>query len=81
MLDIMEVRCKVDGEISGFEYSFVDYTIKGYSGQDHVQAEDVIQLAVETVQDCYHAAKNIIIQSYNASGFAFDPLRTLGFHV
>ena len=27
---IMEIRWKVDGEVSVFEYSFVDYLIKGY---------------------------------------------------
>ena len=28
MLGITEVRWKVDGKTSGFEYSFVDYVIK-----------------------------------------------------
>ena len=32
MLGIMELSWKVDGKISGFEYSFVDYVIKGCSG-------------------------------------------------
>ena len=40
----------VYGEVGGFEYSFVDYTIKGYSGQDHVQVEAVIQLDFGTVK-------------------------------
>ena len=38
----MEVRWKVDGKISEFEYSFVNYVIKGYSGQDHVHVAAVI---------------------------------------
>ena len=45
----MEIRWKVDGEVSGFEFSFVDYVIKGYSIQDHVQVTDVIKFAVDTV--------------------------------
>ena len=56
-LGIMEIRWKVDGEVSGFEYSFVGYVIKGYSGQDHVQVTAVIQLAVYTVQDRHPDAK------------------------
>ena len=56
-LGIMEIRWKVVGEISGFEYSFVGYVIKGYSGQDNLQVADIIQLAVDTVQDHDTAAK------------------------
>ena len=70
LLAILEMRWKVDGEVSGFEYSFVDYLIKGHSGQNHVQVEAVIQLDVDTVQDRHPAAKKVIIQSYNESGFA-----------
>ena len=29
LLGMMEIRWKLDGKISGFEYSFVDYVIKG----------------------------------------------------
>ena len=36
LLGFREIRLKVDGDVSGFEYSFVDYLIKGYSSQDHV---------------------------------------------
>ena len=31
----MEIRWKIDGEFSVFEYSFVDFESKGYSGQYH----------------------------------------------
>ena len=70
MLGFMEIRCKVDGEVSGFEYLFIGYIIKGYSGQDNVWVAAVTQLAVDTVQDCHPATKKVIIQSDNASGFA-----------
>ena len=62
LLGIMEIRWKVGGEFSGFEYLVVDYVIKGYSDQDHVQVVSVIQLAVDTVQEHHPAAKNFIIQ-------------------
>ena len=57
LLGFMEIRWKVDGDVSGFEYSFVDYFIKGYSGKDHLQVVAAIQLAVDTVQDRHPTAK------------------------
>ena len=36
LLGIIEIRLKVDGEFSGFEYSSFSCLIKGYSVQDHV---------------------------------------------
>ena len=74
LLGIMEIRWKVDGEVSGFEYSFVDYVIKGYYGQDHVQVAAVIKLAVDTVQDRHPDAKKVIIQSDYPSVFASQEL-------
>ena len=65
----MKIGCKVDGEVSEFEYSCVDYVIKGYCVKDHVQVAAVIQLDVDTVQYHYPAEKKVIIQSDNASGF------------
>ena len=70
LLGMIEIRWKVDGEVSGFEYSFVDYIIKGSSSQDNVQVETVVQLSVDTVQDHHTAEKKFIIQSDNARGFA-----------
>ena len=57
LLVFMERRWKVDGEVSGFEYSSVDFLIKGCSGQDHVQVIAVTQVAVDTVQEHHPAAK------------------------
>ena len=70
LLRMVEVRWKLGGKISGFEYSFVDYVIKGYSGQGHVQVAAVIQLDIEKVQYLHPAENKIIIQSDNSSGFA-----------
>ena len=74
LLGIMEIRWEVYGEVSGFEYLFVDYAIKGNSGQDHVQVASAIQLAVDTVQDRHPDAKKIIIQSDNKTDFASQEL-------
>ena len=62
----MEIRWKVDGGFSGFEYSLIDYEIKGYSGQYLVQVADLIQLAVDTVQDRHPTVKKVSIQSDHA---------------
>ena len=70
LLGFMKIKWKVDGEVSVFEYSFVEYIIKGYSGQYNVQVEAVTQLAVDTVQHRHPAAKRVIIQSDNAISFA-----------
>ena len=51
MVGMVEVKWKVDGEISGFQYSFFDYVIKGYSSQDKVKVAAIIKLAVETLKD------------------------------
>ena len=51
-LVIMEIRWEVYGGVSGFEYSFVDFLINGYSGQYHVQVAAVIHLDVDKLQ--YH---------------------------
>ena len=58
LLVIMEIRWKMDGKVSGFEYSCVDDVIKGYYGKDHSQVAAIIQLAVDTVQDHHPDAKN-----------------------
>ena len=57
LLVIVEIRWKVDQEVSEFEYSFVDNVIKGCSIQDIVQVTYVMNLAVDTVQDRHPAAK------------------------
>ena len=69
LLGFMEIMWKVDGEVIGFEYSLVDYAIKGYSGQDNAQVAAVIQLALDIVQDRHPAAQKFIIQSDNTSAF------------
>ena len=73
LLGILEIRWKVDGEVCGLGLC-VDYVVKGYSGQDHVQVSSVIHLYFDTVQYRHTAAKQVIIQSDNASSFALQEL-------
>ena len=61
LLGITEIRWKFDGEVSGFEYSFVDYVIKECSVQDHMQVATVIQLSVDKVQNHHPAAKKVML--------------------
>ena len=70
----MKIGCKVDGEVSEFEYSCVDYLIKGYFVEDHVQVATLIHLAVDIVQYQHPSAKKVIIQSNNESCFASQEL-------
>ena len=42
---------------------------------------DVIQLAVDSVQDCHPSAKTVIIRSYNASGSASQELILFIFNI
>ena len=60
---------------------FVDYSIKGYSGQYNVQVSAVIKFAVDTVQDRHPAAKKVIIQSDNSSGFASQEIFPFVFNI
>ena len=81
LLGIMEIRWKVDGEVSRFEYSFVSYVVKGCSIQDHVQVSAVIQLAVDTVQYRQPAAEKAIIRPDNASGLSSKELISFIFNM
>ena len=58
-----------DGK-KGFKYSFVDYIVKGYSGQDNVQVAALIQEISSLVRNKFTAVKQICLQSDNATCFA-----------
>ena len=81
LLVFMEIMWKVDEEVSAFEYFFVYYVIKGYSGQDYVQMAAAIQLAVDALQDCHPSTKNVILQSDNIIVFAPQELIPLIFNM
>ena len=81
LLVSIEIRWKLDGEASGFEYLSIDYVIKGYSGQDSVLVSVVINLNVDIVQDRHPVAENFIIQLDNASGSASQELILFIFNI
>jgi hypothetical protein len=81
VLGAMFSRWKDDGENRGFQYSFVDYIIDGYTGQDNLQVAAVVQQIMRTVQDRHPGVKKVIIQSDNATGFASQELIPFIFHM
>ena len=44
LLGSIIIECVVSNDEVALKYSFVDYVIKGYSGQDNVQVAAVINL-------------------------------------
>ena len=51
LLGMMMIRWKIADNEAGYEYSFHDYIVKGYTSQDHVQVGTVIQLASRIIND------------------------------
>jgi hypothetical protein len=64
-------HCKHDDSNEmGFQYSFVDYIISGYTGQDNVQVCAILQLLCSSVQKKHPDVKEIFLQSDNATCFS-----------
>ena len=55
---------------------FIDYIIKGYSGQDHIQVGDIFQKMKQVLKETNPSLKEVFIQSYNATFFASQELDT-----
>lgn len=70
----------VEVEVGGFEYSFVNFIFKNYSGQDHVQVASAIEQIISHVHEKFPEVKEIIIQSDNASCFASQELIPFIYH-
>ena len=61
---------KDDDKLCGFRYSFVDYIISGYSGQDNVQVCAILQIIYSSIQNNFpNKVKVIFLQSDNATCF------------
>jgi hypothetical protein len=82
LLGTMQVRWVVDinGD-GGFQYAFVDYVVKGYSGQDHIQVCAVIQQMVQLIQEKQPETKEVCFQSDNATCFASQELIPFVYHL
>lgn len=70
----------IEVEVGGFEYSFVNFIFKNYSGQDHVQVASAIEQIISHVHEKFPEVKEIIIQSDNASCFASQELIPFIYH-
>ena len=77
---IQVVYTEKDGKL-GYEYSFEDYIIKGYSGQDNVQVGAVVSTIITRIKLTKPKIKSIIFQSDNASCFASQELIPFIHHI
>ena len=64
---VVQWLTKDDSNEMGFQYSFVDYIIAFYSGQDNVQVCAILQLICSSVQKKFPNVKEICIQSDNST--------------
>lgn len=81
LLGAMHVRWIVEDDDDGFQYTFTDYFIKGYSAQDNVQVCGCIQTMVRNIHELNPEKKEICFQSDNATCFASQELIPFVFHL
>jgi hypothetical protein len=62
------------------DYCFVDFVIKGYSAQDHVQVAATLRCILHRIAMVKPATKEITLQSDNASCFASQELIPFIYH-
>ena len=56
------------------KYSFEDYVVKGYTGQDNIQVGALVKLIINRIIDTRPQIKKICLQSDNASCFCAKDL-------
>ena len=61
LLGMMMTRWKIGDNEAGYEYSFHDYVVKGYTSHNHVQVGFIIQLAFRIIDDNGLDIKRIIL--------------------
>lgn len=82
LLGSMEVRWVENSDgTEGFTYSFVDYIIRGYAGQDHVQVCAVVQKTVHMLLEKSPNTTELCVQSDNATCFASQELIPFIYHL
>lgn len=67
---ITECVIKKEKEKVMFKYTFVDYVVKGYTGQNNVQVAAILNLIVNHIHRDNPQIKEICIQSDNATCFS-----------
>jgi hypothetical protein len=74
VLGSMKVQWRIETlngkEVSGFQYKFTDYFLKGYAGQYIVQVAAAVEIRVQQVKEQNPSVKSVIFQSDDASCFA-----------
>ena len=82
LLGSMIIECVIDDDDDvAFRYTFVDYVIKGYSGQDNVQVAAVLNLMVSGITRNNPTIKEICLQSDNATCFASQDMMPYIYHL
>lgn len=82
VLGAMSVRWLQKGDDDkGFEYSFTDYCIKGYSAQDNFQVCAALQILISSIHEKFPSVKKLCVQSDNATCFASQELIPFIFHL
>jgi len=74
LLGSMVIESVNDCDNIALKYEFVDYVVKGYSGQDNVQVCAVLNQILKRVSKKKPQVKEICLQSDNASCFASQDL-------
>ena len=68
------MECIVNNDEVALKYSFVDYVINGYSGEEHVQFAAVINLMSNGIMKNHPNIKEVFLQSDNATCFSSQDL-------
>ena len=74
LLGSMMIECVEQDKELSFKYSFVDYVIKGYSGQDNIQIAAALNIMVDQITKKRPDIKEICFQSDNATCFSSQEL-------
>lgn len=81
LLGAMAVQYVEKDDKEGYEYHFLDFIFKGYSGQDNIQVASALDAIVKQVALRFPVVKEIIIQSDNASCFSSQELIPFVYHL
>ena len=81
MLGSMHVIFTEHQGCSGYKYSFEDYIIAGYTGQDNIQVGAVVSTIINRIKTTQTNITNIVFQSDNASCFVSQELIPFIHHI
>ena len=70
LLGIMIVQIITHDDHLSYQYSFVDFVVRGYESQDVLQLSKVLEIMVNRIKKLNPSIKEICLQSDNASCFS-----------